>query len=96
MWHILLWLVDLTHTIFRFYTINFQLNTDFPSQFCIFFIPKSPSIAQRSVFKKMLKKNKKKEKKKQKPVAFVWVGVCVCGVCVCVWVCVCVCVCVKV
>ena len=25
------------HTTFRFYLINFQLNIDFPSQFCIFY-----------------------------------------------------------
>ena len=32
----------------RFYWINFQLNTDFTSQFCIFTV-KSPSLTQRSV-----------------------------------------------
>ena len=26
----------LPHTIFRFYLIDFHLNTDFPSQFCVF------------------------------------------------------------
>ena len=38
----------LQHTIFRFYLINFQLNTDFLSQFCVFTV-KSPSVTQRSV-----------------------------------------------
>ena len=27
----------LPHTTFRFYIIDFQLNTDFPSQFCVFY-----------------------------------------------------------
>ena len=38
----------LQHTTFRFYLFNFQLNTDFPSQFCVFTV-KSPSVTQRSV-----------------------------------------------
>ena len=38
----------LQHTTFCFYLIDFQLNTDFPSQFCVFTI-KSPSVTQRSV-----------------------------------------------
>ena len=41
----------LPHTTFCFYSINFQLNIDFPSQFCIFFTVKSPSVTQRSVSK---------------------------------------------
>ena len=36
----------LQHSKFRFSLINFQLNTDFPSQFCTV---KSPSVTQRSV-----------------------------------------------
>ena len=38
----------LKHSIFRFNLIDFQLNTDFPSQFASFTV-KSPSITQRSV-----------------------------------------------
>ena len=39
----------LPHTTFCFYLINFQFNTDFPSQFCIFFTVKSSSVTQRLV-----------------------------------------------
>ena len=39
----------LKHNTFRFNLIDFQLNTDFPSQFCIFFSVKSPSVTQRTV-----------------------------------------------
>ena len=35
--------------MFRFYLIDFELNMDFPSQFCIFFTVKSSSVTQRSV-----------------------------------------------
>ena len=38
----------LKHSTFRFNLFNFQLNTDFPSNFA-FFTVKSPSVAQRSV-----------------------------------------------
>ena len=38
----------LKHSTFRFDLIDFQLNADFPSQFCIF-TAKSPSFTQRSV-----------------------------------------------
>ena len=38
----------LKHTTFRFNLIDFQLNTDFPSQFS-FFTLKSPRVTQRSV-----------------------------------------------
>ena len=38
----------LPYTTFRFYLISFQLNTDFPSQFCVFTV-KSFSVTQRSV-----------------------------------------------
>ena len=38
----------LPHSKFRFNLIDFQLNTDFPSQFCVFTV-KSPSVTQRSV-----------------------------------------------
>ena len=40
----------LQHTIFRFYSIDFKLNADFPSQFCVFTV-KSPNVSQRSVSK---------------------------------------------
>ena len=40
----------LKHSTFRFNLIDFQLNTDFSSQFCGgFFTVKSPSVTQRSV-----------------------------------------------
>ena len=39
----------LKHSTFRFNLIDFQLNTDFPSKFCVFFTVKSPSVTQRSV-----------------------------------------------
>ena len=39
----------LQHSTFRFNLIDFKLNTDFPSQFGVFFIVKSPSVTQRSV-----------------------------------------------
>ena len=38
----------LKHSTFHFNLIEFQLNTDFPSQFCVFTV-KSPSVIQRSV-----------------------------------------------
>ena len=38
----------LKHSTIRFNLIDFQLNTDFPSQFFIF-TGKSPSVTQRSV-----------------------------------------------
>ena len=38
----------LQHSTFHFNLIDFQLNTDFPSQFCVFTV-KSPSLTQRSV-----------------------------------------------
>ena len=38
----------LKHSTFRFNLIDFQLNSDFPSQFCVFTV-KSPSITQRLV-----------------------------------------------
>ena len=52
----------LTHTTFRFYLIDVQLNTDFPSQFCVF-TAKSPSVTQRSI-------SPENVLKRQKPVAF--------------------------
>ena len=39
----------LKHSTFRFNLIDFQLNTNFPSQFYVFFTVKSPSVTQRSV-----------------------------------------------
>ena len=39
----------LQHSIFRFNLIDFQLNTDFPSQFCIFYRKITYSVTQRSV-----------------------------------------------
>ena len=38
----------LKYSTFRFNLIDFQLNTDFSSQFA-FFIVKSPSVTQRSI-----------------------------------------------
>ena len=37
----------LQYSTFRFNLIDFQLNADFPSQFCVY--QKSPSVSQRSV-----------------------------------------------
>ena len=53
-------------TIFRFCLIDFQLNTDFPSQFCVFFFLQPTSVTQRSVSQE----NAYKKKKNQKAVAF--------------------------
>ena len=39
----------LKHITFRFNLIDFQLNKDFPPQFCGFFTVKLPSVTQRSV-----------------------------------------------
>ena len=39
------------HSTFRFNLIDFQLNTDFPSQSCVFTV-KSPSITQENAYKK--------------------------------------------
>ena len=38
----------LKHSTFRFNLIDFQLNIDFPSQFCVITV-NSPSVTQRSV-----------------------------------------------
>ena len=38
----------LKHSTLRFNFIDFQLNTDFPFQLCVFTV-KSPSVTQRSV-----------------------------------------------
>ena len=38
----------LQHNTFRFNFIDFQLNTNFPSQFCVFY-RKSPTVTQRLV-----------------------------------------------
>ena len=54
----------LPHTMFRFYSIEFQLNADFPSQvYGGFFIVKSPCVTQRSV-------SQQNVVKKAKPVGF--------------------------
>ena len=45
----------LPHT-FRFI---FQLDTDFPFQFCVFITVKSPSVTQRSVFQENVFKKRK-------------------------------------
>ena len=45
----------LKHSTFRFNLIDFQLNTDFPSQFCVFTV-KSSSVTQRSVSQENAKK----------------------------------------
>ena len=39
----------LKRNTFRFSLIDFQLNTDFPSQFCFFLTVKSASVTQRLV-----------------------------------------------
>ena len=48
----------LTHTTLRFCLIDFQLNTDFPSNF-EFFAAKSPSVTQRSVSQESVYKKSK-------------------------------------
>ena len=49
MWHVYVYKSDyLMYTIFCFYQLNFQLNTDFTSQFGIFTV-KSPTVTQRSI-----------------------------------------------
>ena len=53
----------LQYSTFRFNVFDFQLNTDFLSQFCFFFTVKSPSVTQRSV------SQENAFKKEQKPVA---------------------------
>ena len=49
----------LPHTTFLFYSIDFQLSTDLPSQFCIFTV-KSPSVTQRSVSQENAFKNEQR------------------------------------
>ena len=49
----------LTHTTFRFYFIDFQLNTDFPSQFCIFLLQNHLALLKDQFLKKMLLKSAK-------------------------------------
>ena len=41
--------IYLPHTRFAFYLIDFQLNPDFPSRFCVCFTVKSPRVTQRLV-----------------------------------------------
>ena len=48
----------LKHNTFRFNLINSQLNTDFPSQFCVFTV-KSPRSLKDRFLKKMLMKRAK-------------------------------------
>ena len=43
----------LKHNTFRFNLIDFQLNTDFPSQFCVFYRSFTQrSVAQENAYKK--------------------------------------------
>ena len=49
----------LQHSTFPFNLIDFQLITDFSSQFCVFFTVKSPSVTQRSVSQENAFKNSK-------------------------------------
>ena len=53
----------LLHALFHFYLIDFRLNTDFPSQFCVFTI-KSPRVTQRLV------SQEKAFQKSKNPLAF--------------------------
>ena len=39
----------LKHSTLRFNLVDFQLNTDFPSQFCVFYSKITYSVTQRSV-----------------------------------------------
>ena len=47
----------LKHSTFRFNLIDFQLNTDFPSQFCVFYHKITYSVTQRSVSQENAYKN---------------------------------------
>ena len=48
----------LKHSTFHFNLIDFQLNTDFPSQFCVFFYRKiTYSVTQKSVSQENTYKN---------------------------------------
>ena len=49
----------LTHTTFRFYLIDFQLNTDFPSQFCVFLPQNHVALLKDQFLMKMLLKRAK-------------------------------------
>ena len=46
--HIIVIICSTPHFV-SIYLIDFQLNTDFSSQFCVFLNVKSPSVTQRSV-----------------------------------------------
>ena len=46
------------YTTFRFYLSDFQLNTDFLSEFCVFTV-KSPGVIQRSVSQENAYKKRK-------------------------------------
>ena len=58
----------LAQTTFRFNLIDFQLNKDIPSQFCVFTV-KSPSVIQRSVSQENAFRKEHKVKTRV-PVAF--------------------------
>ena len=49
----------LQHNTFCFNLIDFQLNRDFPSQVCVFFTVKSPSVTQRLVSQEKCHKKSK-------------------------------------
>ena len=51
----------LQYSTFHFYQVDFQLNADFPSQFCGCFTLKSPGVAQRSVSQENAFKKSKNE-----------------------------------
>ena len=49
----------LQHSTFRFNLIDFQLNTDFPSQFCVFYLEITWRHSKDRFLKKMLIKRAK-------------------------------------
>ena len=58
MWH-MCYYDYLTHTTFRFYLVDFQLDTDFPSQFYVFLPQNHLALHKDRFLKKMLLKRAK-------------------------------------
>ena len=56
----------LPHITFRIYLADFQLNTEFPSQFFFFFTVNSPRVTQNSVSQQNAFEKREREKKQNK------------------------------